>query len=115
MGSPKGSLNKRTRSLEAMVKREFPNYNAIIELVKIATDEKTPRAEKVAANKEVANYLYPKLKSMEVRQESDNNIQISWQMPHASVDPASSIPDKRNDGTIIEAEIISEKVPAKDG
>jgi hypothetical protein len=98
-----------------MVKREFPNYNAIIELVKIATDEKTPRAEKVAANKEVANYLYPKLKAMEIRQEADNNIQISWQMPHSSVDPASGIPDLRDDGTVIEAEIIPEKAELKDG
>lgn len=65
MPSRKGSQNKNKDRLLRTIQEEFPNYNPLLELVKIANSEEATTAEKITCNKEVAQYVNPKLKAVE--------------------------------------------------
>ncbi len=67
MARPKGSKNKPRRDLIEMIDKEFPTYDPIRELIKVATskDRKIGLANKMHANEVVARYIRPQLKSVE--------------------------------------------------
>ena len=70
MGRPAGSSNKNKNRLMRAIREEFPEYDPLMELVKIAMSESTDNpvsvSERIACHKEVAQYVNPKLKAIEV-------------------------------------------------
>jgi hypothetical protein len=65
-GRQKGTPNKRTEQLLALVATTFGYFNPIIELIKISQDEKTPLDIKASVLKDLSGYFYPKLKAVDV-------------------------------------------------
>lgn len=76
MGSRAGIKNKNKDRLLRAIQDEFPNYNPLIELVKIAHSEDATTSEKIQCNKEVAQYVNPKLKAVEHSGEVNQNVAI---------------------------------------
>jgi disulfide oxidoreductase YuzD len=54
------------KQLKDLIRDVYPNYNPIMAMIEIATDEKQDQKTQLACHKEVAQYLYPKLKATEV-------------------------------------------------
>ena len=65
-GRPKGAPNKPKRLLLVRLEEMFPDYHPVIEMAKVANDEEAPADARFAANKEVAQYVVPKLKAVEI-------------------------------------------------
>lgn len=65
MGRAKGTPNKNKGKLLRSIQNEFPEYDPLLELVKIAHDSESTPSEKIACHKEVAQYVNPKLKAVE--------------------------------------------------
>lgn len=61
-GRQKGSLNKTTSDIMEIIKAQYPDYDPVLAMVKIAQARKTPVQIKAFLNREVAAYVYPKLK-----------------------------------------------------
>jgi len=78
MPRPAGSKNANKDRLLRVIQKEFPNYNPLIELVKIAHDPESTITEKINCNKEVAQYVNPKLKAVEMVADIDATLTIGW-------------------------------------
>ena len=65
MGRPAGSPNKDKKQLLRALQKIHPDYSPLTELLKLAFDEDTTIGEKISCHKEIAQYIYPKLKSIE--------------------------------------------------
>ena len=66
MASRAGSPNKNKQALLKMLELRYPDYHPVIELVEIAMDKENDINTRLNANKEVAQYIVPKLKAIEV-------------------------------------------------
>lgn len=64
-GRKKGVPNKRTQDIVDLLEEKFPGYNPIVSMAAIANDETLPRDIRMAAHKEVAQYVAPKRKAIE--------------------------------------------------
>ena len=66
MGSRLGSPNKNKQLLMHRLRREFPNYHPVVELARIANDLGNSVDVRKDAHKEVAKYVTPQLKAVDV-------------------------------------------------
>lgn len=66
-----GTKNKNKDRLLRQIQAEFPNYNALVELLKIASYSETSTSEKISCHTTVAKYLYPQLKAVEHSGDAD--------------------------------------------
>ncbi len=66
MSRPHGSKNQPKRALIALLEEKFPGYNPILEMAKLANDIEQDPTIRFNANKEVAQYIEPKRKAMEI-------------------------------------------------
>lgn len=66
MGSRAGIPNKNRDRLLRHIKEEFPDYDPIMHLCSIATNEKNDVEVRLSASKEVCQYVYPKLKAIDL-------------------------------------------------
>ena len=70
MSRQSGIPNKNKSKLMRAIREEFPEYDPLMELVKIAMsidgEQPVSIAERIACHKEVAQYVNPKLKAIEV-------------------------------------------------
>ena len=71
-GRISGTPNKSTKAIAEMLADKYPHYHPIIALAEIANDKKQDIAIRLHANKEVAKYICPQLKSIESKQEKEN-------------------------------------------
>jgi len=67
MPSRAGSPNKNKKALIKLLEDKYPGYEPILEMVSIAVDDSNDIRIRFDANKEVAQYIYPKLKAIEVQ------------------------------------------------
>lgn len=65
-GRQKGTPNKKTQALQELIAEKYPGYNPVLEMVDMALDDETPKDLKFACNKEVAKYMVPQLKAIEM-------------------------------------------------
>jgi len=63
-GRPKGAKNKFKIDASEIFKKQ--NYNPLIELINLARKKGVTDRIKLEANSELCQYLYPKLKSVEI-------------------------------------------------
>ena len=66
MASRLGSPNKNKRGLLARLQQEFPNYHPIVEMARLANDPEADEQTRFNANKEVAKYVTPQLKAVDL-------------------------------------------------
>ena len=66
MGDRTGSPNKNKQALIKLLEKKYPGYHPVYELVDIALDMENEVNIRLQANKEVANYIVPKLKAIEL-------------------------------------------------
>jgi len=66
MGDRTGIPNKNKQALLRLLEIKYPNYHPVCELVDIAMDMDNDVSTRLQANKEVAGYIVPKLKAIEL-------------------------------------------------
>lgn len=79
-GRQKGTPNKKTVEIQERVKKFMEqmgvkNFDPLMALAGIAVDKATPLKLKVEALKEIAQYMHPKRRAVEVTGEQTINIQ----------------------------------------
>lgn len=62
-GRKKGTRNKVLSEVAEMLHKEFPDYDPIMAMAKIARDETIDLQLRITCHKEVAQYIRPKLRS----------------------------------------------------
>lgn len=67
-GREKGTPNRDTKEIAELLKEKYPDYHPIIALAEIANNKKNDLSLRLQANKEVAKYICPQLKSIDVKQ-----------------------------------------------
>lgn len=65
-GRTKGSKNKSSGLVARLIKDKFPGWNPIVAMAEISQDATQDMAIRVICLKDVASYLYPKQKAVEV-------------------------------------------------
>ena len=65
-GRPKGAANKTKRQLLTRLEQLWPDYHPVIEMAKIANDPSADLKLRADMNKEVAQYVEPKRKAIEI-------------------------------------------------
>ena len=74
-GRPKGAANKNKDRLLRIIQDEYgEDFNPIMIMCGIAADETNETSARFNACKEIAPYLYPKLKSVEVDLTADFSV-----------------------------------------
>lgn len=63
--------NYRQSIAQQIIEDKYPNFNPLVSLAEMALDEHMKPEIRLGALKEVAQYLYPKLKSTEIKMEDD--------------------------------------------
>jgi len=66
MGSRAGIPNKNKQALLKILQDKYPDYHPVLELAGIANDEDNDVSIRLNAHKEVAQYIVPKLKAIEL-------------------------------------------------
>jgi len=77
-GRPAGSLNKNKRALLKLLQDHYPDYHPVLSMAHIANDKENDVALRASMHKEVAAYVPPKLKAVEVQMETQGDIRIGW-------------------------------------
>lgn len=86
-GSPKtggrkaGVFNKDKATLREMIEEKYPNYNPVLALAGIALNEEDERITyeiRVSCHKEVAQYIYPKLRPVDAKGNSAEQTFAEW-------------------------------------
>lgn len=77
-GRPKGAVNKDKRELLARIQEKCPGYDPVVAMAMIATDAENALELRFQAHKEVAQYVTPKLKSVEHRGDIAGDLVIRW-------------------------------------
>lgn len=68
------------RIKEELVKwggEEYANYNPVVEMAKLANSPLIKDDLKFKANSEIASYMYPKVKSYEIKEKTDKTVNIN--------------------------------------
>lgn len=70
-------FHKAARARE-MLERDFPGYDPLAEAIKIAMDPSTDKGLALKAHLAIAEFKYPKMRSVEQRTTEDRNITLVW-------------------------------------
>lgn len=68
-GRMPGTPNANKKELSTMILEKYPNYHPVMALVDIANNSELDIILRFQANKEVAKYLCPQLKSIDISSE----------------------------------------------
>lgn len=74
-GREAGTPNKVSTSIADLIAAKYPDYHPVMALAEIANDKKQDINIRFHCHKEVAKYICPQLKSIEVKNE-DRDIRI---------------------------------------
>jgi len=77
-GRQKGTLNKDKKHFLSLLAERWPNYNPVIAMAGIANDETVDLEMRFAAHKEVAQYVEPKRKAVEVTGEGGGPVSLTF-------------------------------------
>ncbi len=78
MPSRAGSPNKRKNALKALLQKEYPGYNPVLSMARIAHQAEKDGEKQLAAqmHREVAQYVEPKKRAIEVTGEDGGPIEV---------------------------------------
>jgi len=89
--SRKGIPNKPKRRLLQILEEQYPGWHPVTQLAGIANDESNDLRTRMDAAKEVAQYVTPKLKAIEIQGNTDTSLsELLQQLKDASVLAADS-------------------------
>lgn len=71
-----GSPNKKSLEIKELVAQRYPDYHPVLALAEIATDLTNEVTIRLQANKEVAKYVCPQLKAIEIKDNRDEETRI---------------------------------------
>lgn len=69
-----------------LLQDEFPGYDPVVSMAYIAHDERYPIDLRFAAHKEVARYVRPQLKAMEISGQLENPVEIQMVFGNKNAD-----------------------------
>lgn len=75
-GRPKGSPNKPKRALQTRLEQLFPDYHPVVEMARIANNPETDIKLRADMNKEVAKYVEPQRKAVEVSGDGGGPVRV---------------------------------------
>ena len=75
-GNRKGIPNKNKQALIALLKKQYPDYHPVLALAEIGHDMENSVEVRLSAHKEVAQYVTPKLKAIELTGDNGGPIRI---------------------------------------
>jgi len=83
-GRKKGVQNQMQRDLAELLHESFPGYDPVHAMAAIANDERNDLTIRLQASKEVARYVRPALRSMEIKGDASAPMQlvIATGIPH---------------------------------
>jgi hypothetical protein len=73
-----------------MLELRYPDYHPVIELVEIAMDKENDVSLRLNANKEVAQYVVPKLRAVEHTGKDGGAIETKWTTEVVRADSSDS-------------------------
>lgn len=73
-GRKKGTPNKKTKILSELIANKYPTFNPVLKLIEIALTDNVDLNIRVAILKEIATYMYPKMKPTEYKTEENNDL-----------------------------------------
>lgn len=73
-GRAKNVPNKRTKELAELLEETFPGYNPVIQMAGIAQDETVDIGHRVMCAREVAHYLFPKRKAVDMKVDAHGEV-----------------------------------------
>lgn len=76
MGRPAGTPNRSKRALIALLQETYPGYHPVLEMAKIAHDLNNDVTLRSQMHKEVAQYVTPKLKAVEIDLTNHSPVQV---------------------------------------
>ena len=82
MSRTAGALNKNKQALLLLLQQKYPDYHPVLAMADIANDMENGVEMRAQMHKEVAQYVTPKLKAVEVQLEGQVDARISWCDPH---------------------------------
>ena len=74
MSRPTGVPNKNKQALIKLLQARYPGYHPVMEMADIANDKENPVELRANMHKEIAMYVEPKRKSIEVSGELDTRV-----------------------------------------
>jgi hypothetical protein len=84
MGRPAGVPTKPKRALLALLNEKFPGWHPVVQMAEIANDDSQTIDLRFNAAKEVAKYVTPQLKAVEVTGDETSPLQVTVRIvPHA--------------------------------
>ena len=66
MPSPRIQAKRRAPELAQALREKYPDYDPVLAMAEIAVNEEASLGLRASMHREVAQYLYPKLKAVEV-------------------------------------------------
>ena len=104
MPRPKGSLNRPKRRLLQILEEQFPGWHPVVQLAEVANNPDNDLRTRTDAAREVAQYVTPKLKAIEIQGDTATSlshlllqlreIQLSSeQVIEGSMDAAVTLPE----------------------
>lgn len=75
-GRQSGTPNADKKELSEMIAARFPDYHPVMAMVEMANDMKNEVTLRFQANKEVAKYVCPQLKSIDVSSHESVKIKV---------------------------------------
>lgn len=85
-GRQKGTPNKNKQALLEAIQEKYPGYHPVLAMASIANDESLPLDVRFGAHKEVAQYVTPKLKAVEMTATLDDQRKPAAD-PYFTADP----------------------------
>jgi hypothetical protein len=75
-GRKAGTPNKEKRELISLLKERYPDYHPVVAMAEIANDDTEDTSLRFQAHKEVAQYVEPKRKSVELSNRDGETLKI---------------------------------------
>ncbi len=74
IGRPAGSQNKNKNAMVLLLQKKYPGYHPIMEMAAIANDLANTIEMRAGMHKEIAQYVTPKLKAVEITGSIDSRV-----------------------------------------
>ena len=74
MPRPKGSPNRNKQAMIVLLQKKYPGYHPIMKMAEIANDMDNTIEMRSSMHKEIAQYVVPKLKAVELSGSVDSRV-----------------------------------------
>ena len=87
-GRNKGTPNKDKQALRERLSALYPDYDPILAMVEMANDEALEPSMRLDCHKTIANYIHPKMRSIEhIIEDEPQPISITIVKPESTSEP----------------------------